>query len=536
MLVCGPISAHAHSGLVTSSPSNGAVLSTAPDSATLTFNEPVNPLPASFQLYDTSGAKRPLTISAVDTVVTVQLPPDIARGTHVLSWRVVSADSHPISGAIPFSVGEASSGAAALTSGEGQPGGGTSDIAYLVAQVAAYLGLMAAVGLALFEVVVLRSSAEPSRARERVIAAAVATTILGHVALVPLTLIRAQGTGLGRLLDSSTFISGLSSAAGLALALVVLGGSALLLTPVLARPVTKVVVTALGTSLAVLAVLPVGHTRTVAPVWLMMSTDVVHVVTGAMWFGGVIGLAMHLRTARRSGVVATTAAGTVARFSGLAGGLVAALAATGAVMSVLVVGSVDALLDTNYGRTLLVKIAFAVVIALLAVWNKVYLVPSVRRPPAADAQWRRLHGAVRDEAALLVAVLCVTGLLSMQSPNLAADAPPVAPAVAQFRSPLGTGAVDGVVKPARTGDNELEFDVRGADGKPLAPVSLPAVSATLPEADLGPLVGKVRRGDRAGSYRATIALPLQGRWKLKVSVRVDEFTSPTVEQDITVAP
>lgn len=536
LLVAGPLpSAEAHSGLVSSSPSSGAVLSRAPETVRLTFNEPVNPLPAAFQLYDSGGRKRPVTVSAVDNVVTVQLPSNLARGTHVLGWRVVSADSHPIAGAVPFSIGVASGGATVLPTGVGQPGGG-ADRAFLVANIVGYLGLMAAVGLALFEVMVPRLPTGASRARDRVIAVAVAATVAAHVALVPLTFIRAEGAGLDRVLDPNTFVLGLSTAAGLALGLLVLGGCALLLTPVVARPAARVTLTALGTIMAVVSVLAVGHTRTVAPTWLIMSTDVIHVLAGAMWFGGVIGLSMHLRTARRSGVAPSAAASTVARFSAVAGVLVLALAVTGTVMSVLVVGSAQALLDTNYGRTLLVKVGFAAVIALLAVYNKLYLVPAVSRPHAPEFQWRRLHGAVRDEAALLVAVLVVTGLLSMQSPKVPADNVPAPPAAARLVAPLGSGLVEGVVKPARTGNNDFTFELRGADRQPWTPVSAPEVTATLPEAGLGPIVGTVQGAGRPGSYRATIALPLQGRWQITVSARVSQFEKPSAQQVISVAP
>jgi CopC domain len=38
----------------------------------------------------------------------VDLPGGLSRGTHLVSWRVVSADGHPVGGALTFSVGEPS--------------------------------------------------------------------------------------------------------------------------------------------------------------------------------------------------------------------------------------------------------------------------------------------------------------------------------------------------------------------------------------------------------------------------------------------
>ena len=53
------------------------------------------------------GTVTTLPATAENTTVTVK-PPALRRGTHVLSWRVISADGHPVGGSLVFSVGEAS--------------------------------------------------------------------------------------------------------------------------------------------------------------------------------------------------------------------------------------------------------------------------------------------------------------------------------------------------------------------------------------------------------------------------------------------
>ncbi len=530
LLVLVPVTpAQAHSGLVSSDPADRVVLKAAPSSARLTFNESVRPVVASFQLYDPAGDRRPLDVTAVDEVVEVSLPAQLVDGSYVLSWRVISADSHPIAGALSFSVGKPSSVGAEAP----RPGGdGRVTSAYLAAQIAAYLGLLAAVGITLFQVVVLRSS-QVNRARERVLLVAIAVTIVGHAALLPLTLLRGQGLSLDRLADPTLLRSTLGSASAVSLGLVVLGCSGLLLRPVLAGALAQRIVPGLGAMLAVASVLPVGHTRTAVPTAVVMGADLVHVLAGALWFGGVIGLGMFLAAARRAGTPAAAAAVTVRRFSGLAGVLVGALGVTGLVLGVLILGSVSALVETDYGRTLLVKLGFVAVIGLLALWNKAYLVPAVERPQAPHEQWRRLMGAVRDEIALLVAVIAVTGLLVMQSP-VATDAPSPPASVADFRSALGPGTVQGRLGPARPGVNEFEFTVRGAGGAALAPVEIPKVTASLPEAGLGPLVASVTKIEGSGRYRAELTLPTAGQWQINVSVRVDRFTNLPAQQTVAV--
>ncbi len=96
--------AWAHAALVTVEPPDGAILAQAPAVLKLTFNEPVAPLV--MQLIGPSGL--PVTPGSVDvdnaTILISRLPP-LTTGTHVLSWRVTSADGHPVGGSLIFSIG-----------------------------------------------------------------------------------------------------------------------------------------------------------------------------------------------------------------------------------------------------------------------------------------------------------------------------------------------------------------------------------------------------------------------------------------------
>jgi copper transport protein len=532
LLVLAPATpAQAHSGLVSSSPAQQAVLDEGPATATLKFNENVSPVAASFQLYDPAGTKRQLQVSGVDRVVTVTLPGGLADGSYVLVWRVISADTHPIAGGLSFSVGEP--GGQAARASDVQPDDRTVALVYLVAQIVAYLGLLAVVGLTLFEVLVLGATATVHRTRGRVLVLWALATVVGHAALLPLAALRGQGLPLDRLLDPALLTPTLRSAPALALALVVLGCVAMLLRPVLSGTLLAVV-PAVGAALAVASVLPVGHARTTAPLAVSMGADVVHTLAGALWFGGVMGLGMFLRAAQRAGSPAPDAALTVRRFSGLAGLFVGALGVTGLVLGVLILGSVSSLVATNYGRTLLVKLSLVAVVGVLAWWNKTHLVPAVARAEAPERQWQRLKGAVRDEVAVLVAIICVTGLLVMQRPVATTEASPAAVPVATFESALGEGTVQGRVTPARRGVNTLDFEVRGADGAALSPLETPKVTASLPEAGVGPLVAPVRRAEAPGRYRAQITLPSAGQWQVAVTVRVDKFANRTARAVIPV--
>ncbi len=99
--------ASAHAALVATDPADGAVLAESPARFTLTFSEPVSPLVLT--LVDPDGKTQTLT-SFRENGQTVEIDPPqrLANGTHVLSYRVISADGHPVGGSVLFSVGAAS--------------------------------------------------------------------------------------------------------------------------------------------------------------------------------------------------------------------------------------------------------------------------------------------------------------------------------------------------------------------------------------------------------------------------------------------
>ena len=101
VLVAGPASAHA--ALVGSDPAEGASLTAAPATATLTFNENVGNGQLAVQAPDGSTVAV-ADVRATDNRLTATIDDAGQRGTYSLSYRVVSADGHPVTGTIAFDV------------------------------------------------------------------------------------------------------------------------------------------------------------------------------------------------------------------------------------------------------------------------------------------------------------------------------------------------------------------------------------------------------------------------------------------------
>lgn len=526
--------ASAHAILVSTDPADGAVLTAAPDRVTLTFDEPVQVRPGAVRLLDAAGTEVSTDGRTSDTRVTLTVPPGIGDGTYVVTFRVVSADSHPVSGGLSFSVGAPS--AAGVT----VPGSGPSRGVQVLRQAAealGYLGLLVGAGVLVFQLVLLRGGTAAVRRRLfRVAAMAAATAVVAAVVLVPTVPAGQEGRGLSALVDARTWSTGLGSDQGLSSLLVLVGLGAGLLGTLAARPGgrrdrRRVAATALafaGIALAWGAVALVGHTRTYGPSWLVLSADLLHVTTAGTWLGGLVGLAVIL--SRSTEVAAPAAARTVAGFSRTAAVLVALLGLGGTLLGWRILRSWGALFGTSYGVALLTKVGIAAVVVAVAAHNRFRLLPRVSvadRESGGAAAWRVLRRTVRVEASLLVVILAATGVLVTQSPVQdragAASGSGGAPLV--LEAALGTGRAVARLDPGSVGVNSLELSLLDGAGAPVAPVGTPELTVRLSAASVGPLSRPLSRTG-PGRYQAVADFPLPGTWTVQVSVRTSKYDNP----------
>ena len=115
-LALAPVApASAHAALISSSPADGAVVDAVPDAVELTFSEVVA-TPAYVVVTGPDGR----TVSegkpqVADASVSQPTGPSDVEGQYTVNYRIVSADGHPVSGTVRFSVGSASERAASTS-------------------------------------------------------------------------------------------------------------------------------------------------------------------------------------------------------------------------------------------------------------------------------------------------------------------------------------------------------------------------------------------------------------------------------------
>lgn len=125
----GALPASAHSQLISITPKDGATLPSSPTEVVLTFNEDVNPQFVTVRVTDSEGGD---VVGAKATAdgpkVTLPVGDPIAAGSYNIVYRVVSADSHPISGSTTFTIeGDPQAPAPSATSSSADPSASSSE-------------------------------------------------------------------------------------------------------------------------------------------------------------------------------------------------------------------------------------------------------------------------------------------------------------------------------------------------------------------------------------------------------------------------
>ncbi|MBB4714083.1 copper transport protein [Streptomyces luteogriseus] len=371
LLLAGAAPASAHAALRGTDPDDGSVVKRAPRHVTLTFTESVGLLDDSFRVFG-PDQRRVHTDEATHAdgrsdTARVGLPGKLAQGTYTVAWRVVSADSHPVSGAFSFSVGKPSATTGQIDTGpiEDPLTGGLHDAARYLAYLAAAL----LVGLAAFAL--LCRPADTSPLRRPLVAAW--WTLLGST--VVLLLLRAPyetGTGPAAAFDADALGRTLTGRPGEALLarLVVLLLAAVFLIRLSRRrgPEQRPAVLAIGTALAAALALTwaaAEHASAGIQVPLAMTSSVLHLLATGVWLGGLVALLLTLRRSAGDDLWEV-----VPRFSRIAFASVTVLAVTGVYQSWRGLGSLSALTGTSYGRLLLAKLVGVCVLLLVAGYSR----------------------------------------------------------------------------------------------------------------------------------------------------------------------
>jgi copper transport protein len=573
-LILAP-SAWGHAQLLATSPLSGSTVKAQPSEVIFKFNQDVGGTLGAVRVYDARGGEvDDLDVShpaGNEHWMGVGLKPHLPDGTYTATYRVISADTHIVYGGLVFSIGHA--GAAPKFTVTGLIGkdqsGEATRVAFGVVRALNYLTLALMLGGLAFLFVAwipafgsaaggeqrwaLASRAFAKRIA-RLLALAIALGAIVSVLGVLLQGASAAGVSLWSSLKGSIVESTLDSRFGkvwgfraidwvllgaLLIASRAIGRSAIPVLepgatdgapPALTRRPPRAILALLALGASYLAITPAlaGHASIESPVGVFFPSDVLHVLAGSIWVGGIACLLLALPGATRQlegPDRSRLLLAALARFSPIALGAVVVIAATGVIQAYIDVRGIHGLFHTTYGALIIVKTVLLLLLIGLGWVNRERLIPALQRivgdgrsPGGIGALARR---TMRGELALMICVFGITAALISYAPPIDAATGPFS-----TNTTIGPAELEMTVEPAKVGLNTIHlYLIDAKTGAQFTQTKELTVNAKLPSKGIGPLQLKpIVAGPGHYVLDSTVLSP-GGTWQIEVIDRVSEFES-----------
>jgi copper transport protein len=524
--------ASAHASVVSSDPADGSRLKAVPHQVTITFDESVSlgnlgylhVTDAKGRRVDTGTASHP---GGDDTKIAATLRGGLGDGTYTESFRVISADSHPVAGVVRFVVGN---GVLSVTPAGGSTVNRGTSALFAVARWISYAGF-ALLGGAWLLLTVWPAGRDDVRA-ERLLWTGWGAAVVGALGELVLQGPYAAGRGpsaVGRwsLLDDTLHTDyGQFHCARLLLlgALAVLFG-AMLQPRRRARFEDAAWPLLVGVALTFSVV---GHADTTNPNWLSITADVVHLCAMAVWVGGLALLVAAVLPRREPAELRAV----LPAFSRVAFVAVTAIAVTGAYAAWRGIGAWRAILGTDYGLLVCAKVLLFCGLVALGQLSRRAIQRRAGLTDGGDVDavtHERMRRSVLVEIALAVLVLVATAVLVDQPRGTealaASDREPVS-ASAQ----LGGGrSVTVTADPGVHGPVSLSVELTpGAKPRQIT------ATALQPAKQLGPIPIPLSPNGTNLYGASNVNLPVKGTWVITLVVTTSAFDAVTTDVKISL--
>ena len=522
--------AFAHAVLLGSTPKAGEMLADSPKELTLNFNEEVGPI--FFKVLDKTGKEvgKPGEIRPDGNNLHLPLGEALANGTYVLTYRVISADTHPVGTTFGFSVGEPMADMSQMSQSAAES---STPWTYAVAanRWVLYATMLLAAGSALFMLLI------PTPA-----GVGAATASLGRTSAIIASVAYLLAIGIGgaeMLMGGATALLSVDAwSRGV--------GSTLTPSAVIGVPAMLVLIYAFGqgadkpktgalTVGAVAAIgsfLVTGHAATAAPVWLMATVVAIHLFGASFWFGALYPLFKTAGTtdATQAGVVMT-------KFSVWAMFSVGLIILSGLAISFVQVESPSKLLGNAYGAGLVRKLVLVAIILGLAAYNKLVLTPALEKGDATASH--RIRRTIRIEIVVYVLILGAAMSLTLTTPPRAIMAPGAGGMAMMnegFKATVQANGytVDLDITPAKAGENMIMATIKDKDGQVISTLADLEITGNLPAAGISDVFVKGQNTGNGMWHFMFKEMIIPGDWKLKVDAFINDFDKVSFETTVPI--
>ena len=494
-LLCAPAAmASAHAVLDNSVPTSGATLEDTPLQIVLDFDESVESSLGYIKLFSSSGKRVQLPAvkaDASDASIVRVIPPTLAQDSYVAVYRVISADGHPVEGAITFRVGAGAVSNLASVIETALQDSETSNVVKVAMALMRFISYIA-ISIVLAGIFFLLGSDAPRKGLNRAVVLAGSVLGLSTALLYLLHGMNASGGSWAQIANVSVVKDVFSTQVGESLfARIVVS---FLLVSVVARWGKFVAVFAFATLPFTYAF--AGHAAVDSPAALTIALLALHVAAVGVWCGGLI-LLIFVKDIRTTPIVEW--------FSQRAAILIAVVVATGVVQALLLMDGIGNLTKTSYGKALIAKVCVVGIMLICA---------AIVRRRFYESGVSRLRAVLCAEVVVGLVVLSITSGMVAASPRPTVSNAPFSTALVQ-----GDVIANITISPPRVGESEMHVIVSPPNGS-LDPVLAIKARFSLVSGSVPPIQAELNAVG-PNHFVGYIQFVYPGEWKVDVIVSPD---------------
>ena len=494
-VLCAPATmASAHAVLDNSVPTSGATLEDTPLQIVLDFDESVESSLGYIKLFSSSGKRVQLPAvkaDASDASIVRVIPPTLAQDSYVAVYRVISADGHPVEGAITFRVGAGAVSNLASVIETALQDSETSNAVKIAMALMRFISYIA-ISIVLAGIFFLLGSDAPRKGLNGAVVLAGSVLGLSTALLYLLHGMNASGGTWGQIANVSVVKDVFATQVGESLfARIVVS---FLLVSVVARWGKFVAVFAFVTLPFTYAF--AGHAAVDSPAALTIALLALHVAAVGVWCGGLI-LLIFVKDIRTTSIVEW--------FSQRAAVLIAVVVATGVVQALLLMDGIGNLTKTSYGKALIAKVCVVGIMLICA---------AIVRRRFYESGVSRLRAVLCAEVVVGLIVLSITSGMVAASPRPTVSNAPFSTALVQ-----GDVIANITISPPRVGESEMHVIVSPPNGS-LDPVLAIKARFSLASGSVPPIQTELNAVG-PNHFVGYIQFVYPGEWKVDVIVSPD---------------
>lgn len=511
-LLLFPSISSAHAYIKKSTPYENEVIGKAPDKVTILFDEPIQKVFNSIQVFDSLGNRVDKKNGRINpkqpAILEAGLEKNLPDGTYRIEWKVISDDGHPVQGVIPFQIGTASS-QQNQTVIHDQTKGYVPQADLIIIRWVQYISNAGFIGLFFFLLIVLpKEAAQMVSARKSIVKLIRFSFFLLSLSILlslPLQATIETGSSWGSVFTIQKLqdvmvntVFGHNWLIQIAILII------LAITMIMLKADRGIWLYCLSFSLGLGLLMTkalTSHAASSTNKFFAVSLDFVHLLAASIWIGCLVGMVALLPMSRKNETKPIYIE-IIRRFWKWGIILVLLLAMTGIIGSLAYFPNLSSLFHTDYGKVLCSKVILFIIMLLFAAVNFL----KGRRKKENGLSFS-LWGELAVGAIVLVLSVILTNLpTAMSSPG----------PFNQTKTVNHRNIITLKVMPNVIGENSFEVTLKTKQGEPMSNLDQVTLTFKSLEMNMGSN-SVILKKIAPGKYRDKgMSFNMAGRWNVHV--------------------